>query len=128
VSTALAIPTLPARDLSEAVAFYAALGFVCSFRQDAPDGYAIVRHADGREVHLFLHTTVDPLANYAGCYWRVADVEAVHRSAIAAGLPVPSEPSDRVWRMREFHLVDPSGNLIRIGQPAAPAPSPAPAG
>ena len=124
---ALAIPLLPTRDLPEATAFYAALGFACPFRQDAPDGYAILRHADGRELHLFLHATVDPSTNYAGCYWRVADVDAVYRAVVASGLAAPSAPSARGWGMREFHLVDPSGNLVRVGQPAARAFTRAPA-
>lgn len=114
--TGLAIPTLPARDLDASIAFYTALGFDCPFHQDAPDGYAILAHNDGRELHLFRHDEIDPLTNYAGCYWRVSDVDAVYRQAAGSGVELRGEPTVRPWGMREFALVDPSGNLLRIGQ------------
>ena len=33
----------------------------------------------------------------------------------ASGIPRMSTPRDEPWGMREFTVVDPSGNLLRIG-------------
>lgn len=115
--SSIAIPILPARVLNDSVVFYEALGFACTLHQTGDAAYAILRHPDGRELHLFTYAELDPGTNYAGCYWRVADVEALHRQSLAALGQVPSAPADRAWGMREFHLMDPSGNLLRIGQP-----------
>jgi catechol 2,3-dioxygenase-like lactoylglutathione lyase family enzyme len=122
----LAIPILPARDLRETRAFYERLGFVAGYWQ--PDGagaYAILRRGDV-EVHFFAHPELDPHRSHAGCYWRVADADAWHRDAAALGLPdhgIPrvGAPADRPWGMREWALVDPSGNLVRVGHRLASA-------
>jgi uncharacterized glyoxalase superfamily protein PhnB len=55
------------------------------------------------------------------CYLRVADVEAVYRAFTGAGLPQAGMPrmdvlADKPWGMREFAVVDPDGNLLRVGQ------------
>jgi len=51
----------------------------------------------------------------------VADVNALSRAFAAAALPGAGIPrldavADKPWGMREFAVVDPDGNLLRIGQ------------
>src|SRR4051794_15766334 len=110
----MAIPIFPVRDLQEAAAFWVGAGLEI---KEYDEGYAYVL-ADGHEfVHLAVQPSVDPSSNLAACYIHVADVQDWHDRLTAAGLavtPVRSEP----WGMTEFHVRDPSGNLVRIGCPA----------
>ncbi|UOS99073.1 VOC family protein [Xanthomonas arboricola] len=114
-----AIPLLPGLSIEHTVAFYRRLGFVGDAHpHDA--GYAILTRGEV-ELHFFAHPDLDPAACYAGCYIRVGDVDAVYAAMRAAQLPAHGIPrldavSDKPWGMREFALVDESGNLIRIGQ------------
>lgn len=64
---------------------------------------------------------LDPAQSYGGCYWRVNDVATVfedfrQQSLPSQGIPRLGELENKPWGMREFYLVDPSGNLMRIGQ------------
>jgi hypothetical protein len=72
-------------------------------------------------MHFFSFSDLSPLANYGQCYWRVNDVDALHTECAKVGLPGSGTPrlstvEDKPWGMREFALVDPNGNLIRVGQ------------
>lgn len=116
-----AIPTLPAIDLDRTVSFYEGLGFALTFRQDKPSPYAIVAMGEV-ELHFF-GFDLDPSQSYAGCYIRVDDVDSLHEAfkerfaALGADLPARMLPlQDRAWGMREFYVIDPNGNLLRIGQ------------
>lgn len=117
-----AIPVLPARNLRALMAFYRGLGFSLQGPGDAPTPYVLARQ--GRfEIHLW-KTTV---ARRGLAYLRTGSVDRLHRRFAKAGLPArgaPSlgEPRDRPWGMREFTLVDPEGNRIRVGQPCPPRP------
>jgi catechol 2,3-dioxygenase-like lactoylglutathione lyase family enzyme len=113
---ATAIPILPCRDLDETLAFYGGLGFSIDFEESEPAPYAIVTFADA-ELH-FSGLAAPP----AGAYLRVESADAVHRTWSQLGLPAAGAPSvgeiaDREWGMREFELVDPSGNRLRVGNP-----------
>lgn len=112
-------PILPARDLDEIREFYGRLGFHSWFGGSAPWHYEIVSRGN-LAVHFFLESTLDPAVNNSSCYWRVPDADALHREFTILNLPVEgiprlTAPADQPWHMREFALVDPSGNLIRIG-------------
>ena len=117
----IAIPILPARDLAETRAFYERLGFrATGWWPEAFGGYAILARGD-LEVHFFAWRDVPLAENYAGCYWRVSDADRLHADAAASGLPPSGIPrvtaiEDKPWGMREFAVVDPNGNLVRIGQ------------
>ncbi|MBB4594359.1 catechol 2,3-dioxygenase-like lactoylglutathione lyase family enzyme [Xanthomonas arboricola] len=113
------IPILPSRAIAQTLAFYRRLGFEGDAHpHDA--GYAILRRG-AVELHFFAHPDLDPAACYAGCYLRVGNVDDVYAALQAAGLPAQGIPridplADKPWGMREFAIVDESGNLLRIGQ------------
>lgn len=123
-----AVPILPSRDLNETLDFYARLGF--ELRGDPPDRYDyLIIGRGGVELQFFHDPEVDPLTTAAGCYVRVPDADALHREWADAGVPSDpatgsrlQPPDDREYGMREFALVDRSGNLLRIGSPLPPAP------
>src|SRR5687768_12392201 len=117
----IAIPILPARDLDETRRFYEALGFgtagLCS---SDFGGFAILVRVD-LSMHFFRYDDLSPTENYAQCYWRVKDVDALHAECQKADLPRSGVPrldgvGDKPWGMREFAIVDPNGNLVRIGR------------
>jgi catechol 2,3-dioxygenase-like lactoylglutathione lyase family enzyme len=119
----IAIPILPARDLEETIEFYQGLGFTLAYRHPELDDYIILRR-DKLELQFFRWPQLDTQATFAGSYLRVTDVEAVYQSFAAARLPARGTPSlggirRRAWAMREFHLVDCNGNLLRVGEPIA---------
>lgn len=115
----VAIPILPCRSIPEAVAFYRRLGF--DGGAHAADARYAVLDRGSIELHFFAHEALVPAESHAGCYLRVSDVDALHRAFAAAALPragIPrlEPPEDKPWGLREFALVDPDGNLLRVGQ------------
>ncbi len=116
--TDIAIPILPSRSLSATLDFYRRLGFEGEVH---PHGNYAILNRGSVEIHFFGHPELVPAESITGCYLRVSDVDAVERDFAAAGLPRTGIPrQDRLetkpWGMREFAIVDPDGNLIRIGQ------------
>ena len=119
-----AVPVLPGRDLHDTLAFYERLGFESQGAPIDQHGYLIVGRGS-IELHFFDAPDVDPLTTAAGCYVRVADADALYREWHAVGVesdPVTGSrligPTTTDYGMREFALVDPSGNLLRIGSQA----------
>ena len=115
----VAIPVLPSRSISVTTEFYRRLGFdggAHEFNQD----YAIVTLGTV-ELHFFLHAELLPAASWAGCYIRVLDVHSLYEASLASELPASGIPrmdrlEDKPWGLKEFAIVDPDGNLLRIGQ------------
>jgi uncharacterized glyoxalase superfamily protein PhnB len=106
-----ATPVLPVADMEPAIAFYRLLGFEVTL-YDA--GYAWVSHAGHELLHLLSVPGLDVDANAASCYLHVADGDALHEAWAAAGMAVgPLE--DTPWGMREFAMLDPSLNRVRVG-------------
>src|SRR5215213_905768 len=78
------------------------------------------------EIHFRDAPNVDPLTTDAGCYVRVKDTDALFRDWQQAGVPTDAAtgsrlvpPKDTDYGMREFALVDRSGNLLRVGSSLA---------
>ncbi len=105
-------PTLVARAMPEAMAFYEAAGFEV---EPYDEGFAFVRYADASVFDLVLHAATTPEDNAGGCYIVTDDVDTWHARLSAAGLPV-TEIATMPWGMREFALTDPSGNRLRFGR------------
>jgi catechol 2,3-dioxygenase-like lactoylglutathione lyase family enzyme len=115
----LAIPILPCRSVSTTTEFYRRLGFQGGAHEFNGD-YAIFRRGS-IELHFFTHAPLVPSESSAGCYIRVRDVQRLYEACAAGGLPAHGLPrmgrlEDKPWGLREFAVVDPDGNLLRIGQ------------
>ena len=118
-----AVPILPSRDLHETLAFYERLGFENRGAPPEEWSYLIVGR-DGADLHFYFDPDVDPLATAFSCYVFVADADALHAEWEAVGVPYDRAtgsrlvaPVDADYGLREFALVDPSGNLVRVGSP-----------
>lgn len=112
-------PILPAKNLDETRAFYMRLGFTPWFGGQTWSDYEILSSGE-LVMHFFAAPALVPGDNQAGCYWRVASADHVYQECAAQGLPLQGIPRlepicDQPWGMREFVLVDPSGNLVRVG-------------
>jgi catechol 2,3-dioxygenase-like lactoylglutathione lyase family enzyme len=119
-----AVPILPSRDLDAALAFYERLGFESRGAPPSEWDYLIIGRG-GIELHFYRDADVDPLTTAASCYLRVDDADATHGEWEAVGIEHDVATGSRLvapvttdYGMREFALVDPSGNLLRVGSPA----------
>lgn len=123
-----AIPLLPCRSIHETLAFYQALGFEVTYRQQMPNTYACIKIRE-LELHFFVIKALKSEANFSSCYLVVKNIDDLYQS-FQAGLKkqfgkIPVKGFPRLnplkdmptYGVRQFIVVDPSGNYIRIGQP-----------
>ncbi len=109
------IPILASRDIAETTDYYQRLGFgVVRLHEEFGPPYLLMRR-DDVELHFVHSPEVDPDGSSGGCYLRLADAQAVYDEWEPLGLDAIHPPRDTPWGMREFFVVDPSGNLLRIG-------------
>ena len=117
-----AVPILPSRDLRETLAFYERLGFVNLGAPPEEWDYLILGRG-GLMLHFIAAPDVDPASTAGSCFAYVDDADRVYASWRDAGVGGPADPSgtrleppmDTDYGMREFAVVDPSGNLVRVG-------------
>lgn len=123
----ITIPLLPCHSINEMIDFYRALGFGVTYQQSKPNNYAVVRLED-IELHFFSMRDYVPANSYSTCYVRVSDVDALYKRfgdglrqrygrIPSAGIPRVIPLKNKSHNVREFIVVDPGGNWIRIGQP-----------
>jgi hypothetical protein len=115
-----AVPILPSRDLGETLGFYERLGFENGGGPWEEWNYLIIRRGE-IWLHFFPWPDVDPLTTSAMCYLYVEDADALHAEWSKVVEPDPptgsrlERPVDTDYGLREFALVDRSGNLLRVG-------------
>ena len=107
--------TLATHDMARAVRFYQALGFTLCY---GGEGHSFTSLQAGA---CFLNLLSQP-AGRSWSWWgrvifRVADVDALYRRALAAGLRPEGAPRDAPWGERYFHLTDPDGHELSFAQP-----------
>jgi hypothetical protein len=119
-------PCLPCGDIDQAITFYEALGFTRTYRQLAPNPYAVVARED-IQIHLFGMSDFNPAESYWNVIVVVPDVDALYH-AFAAGLraaygklptvgfPRILRPRKRFGTVRGFSVVDVGGNWLRISK------------
>jgi catechol 2,3-dioxygenase-like lactoylglutathione lyase family enzyme len=119
-----AVPIMPATDLDATLSFYERLGFKNAGSAPTEWNYLIIRRGTV-QLHFYGDPQVDPLVTSFSCYVYTADADALYDEWDAIGVATDPEtgsrlqgpPVDTDYGMREFALVDPSGNLIRVGSP-----------
>ncbi len=112
------IPILPSSDFDATAGFYARLGFVEKGRW--PGKYLILRGPEGIELHFWQKGGLRPKANDCACYIRfdtAAEARELHARWARLDLPEGRlhAPVETEYGLLEFALVDPYGNLLRIG-------------
>jgi hypothetical protein len=127
IMAATTIPILPSADLDTTARFYALLGFVEQGRW--PDDYLILSRPEGVELHFWFNRELRRNRNDVGCYIRTdtaATARGLHEAwstlRLEGGRLLPLVVTS--YGMLEFAVVDPHGNLLRIGGASGCAPKP----
>lgn len=118
-----AVPILRSASPAASAAFYAS---VLGFRLAMDNGWiAFVASPDRPEVQIGLMSedATAPAAPAASI--EVADVDAAHAAAVAAGAEIVHPLSDEPWGVRRFFLRDPDGNVVNVLAHAAGGDTPA---
>jgi hypothetical protein len=128
LSKSFAIPMLPSASIKETLEFYQAIGAVITYQQKAPNNYVGLKIRD-IEIHFFGLKQLKREGNYSTCYLIVDDIDtlynvcrdglkSVYGKVPIRGIPRINQVKDiPTYGVRQFIIVDPSGNYIRIGQP-----------
>lgn len=104
------------RDFQEALAFYTdVLGFEQDWVWGEPPNYASV--CRDRVAINFGAPKPDQVITPSSVYISVTDIDAYHDAIKARGAVVDVPIGDRPYGMRDFTVVDPSGNRLSYGQP-----------
>ena len=106
-----AVPILPSSDLARTADFLAYLGLRIALRtQD----YLQATLGD-LELHYYLASGVDEGTNPAGCLLRVNDPD--HQRAVWCddGVECLEVPAPGAYGSTTFAVIDPDGNLLRVG-------------
>ena len=108
-------PVFPVRDLSAALAHYAALGFEVLAHEGGHDyGFAT---REGAGLHLAARPGPGP-AHPGAAYLYVRDADALYQEWTRPGLAGHTHPvGPTSYQMREGSHIDPDGNVIRFGSP-----------
>lgn len=112
-------PILPVKDMARSMDFYRRLGFRAERYQNG-DGYGFLSR-DGIEMHLNQSNML--IENHSPCgvyfYLKQGTAAALEEEFRAAGVAILSPLAPREWKMNEFVLSDPDGNLLRFGEDIA---------
>jgi uncharacterized glyoxalase superfamily protein PhnB len=109
-----AVPILSVTDLSEALDYYKrVLGFRLGWRSGEPPGLASV-YRD--RVELNLSQSLEAKPGGSKVYFQMVGVDAYYNQITNAGAKVEVPLADRPYRMRDFRIVDPSGNELSFGE------------
>lgn len=106
--------TLATHDMARAVAFYRALGFEPVYGGPTA-GFTSLKGGG-----CFVNLTRQPAARrwswWGRVIFHVADVDATHWRALAAGLTPDTEPRNAEWGERYFHITDPDGHELSFAR------------
>jgi hypothetical protein len=106
-----AAPVLPCLNMVETIKFYQRLGFETYMYA----GYLVVNFQRA-EIH-FWETDDTHLANNSGCYIHVQQIEEFYQQYQNQQIIHPQGKLEaKSWGMKEFSILDNSGNLIRFGE------------
>ncbi len=96
--------------------YYRLLGFTAQAYQNG-DGYAFLDR-DGLQIHLTTSEFLIENRNPCGVYFYLnqGTASALEAEFRAAGVSMLSPLAPREWKMNEFVLSDPDGNLLRFGE------------
>lgn len=109
------VPILSVRNLQAAIEYYTAvLGFDLAWEWGDPPYLASVfrDHVELNLSQIDVESAVAP----SRVYVQVADVDAYYLQVTAAGAAVDVALAERPYGMKDFRLLDPSGNELSFGE------------
>ena len=107
--------TLATHDMARAVGFYRSLGFALLYGGEAASFSSF--QAGAGYLNLIAQPAERQWSWWGRTIFYVADVDALYRQAVAAGLTPESAPADAAWGERYFHLTDPDGHELSFARP-----------
>jgi uncharacterized glyoxalase superfamily protein PhnB len=113
-----AVPILSVADLRQALDYYErVLGFRVGWKSGEPCRLASVCR-DRVEINLSLSAGPKPVVSKV--YFQIFGVDAYYSEIKIAGAKVAVTLADRVYGMRDFRIVDPTGNELSFGEATRP--------
>lgn len=109
--------TLATHDMARAVRFYRAMGFVLRYGGESASFTSF--SAGNACLNLTTEGSERAWSWWGRVIFYVADVDALHRQALAAGLQPQAAPRDATWGERYFHISDPDGHELSFATPLA---------
>ncbi|MBW4695176.1 MAG: VOC family protein [Lyngbya sp. HA4199-MV5] len=110
-----AVPVLPAVDLAITIAFYEQMGFTTEFQYE---DYAGLRRG-GASLHLW-QCSDRQIAENTSCRINVSGIDALYEEYQTHGVIHPNGAlTTRPWGLREFTVLDPSGNCVVFAEQPA---------
>lgn len=109
--------TLATHDMARAVRFYRAMGFVLRYGGEAASFTSF--SAGNACLNLTTEGSEREWSWWGRVIFYVADVDALHGQALAAGLQPQAAPRDATWGERYFHISDPDGHELSFATPLA---------
>ena len=111
-------PIFPSSNFEKTAKFFQVLGFKLAFQYEE-EGYLILVR-DQVELHFFRAANVDPYTSDHGAFVRVENANDLSKEFAKNGLPQQGIPrvvtaEDKPWGICELAIVDPDGNLLRLG-------------
>ena len=111
-------PIFPSRNFDQTTEIFQSLGFQMAFRYEE-QGYLILIR-ENVELHFFRAPNADPRQSDHGAFFRVEDAndisgELAEMDLSQKGIPSVGPAEDKPWGMCELAIIDPDGNLIRVG-------------
>jgi hypothetical protein len=109
------IPKLPFIDKQKTIEFYATLSFTLG--ADYVD--YLITNSGEVELHFFSYPTLVPAKSDFMIYLRVEkDIDTLYQQLQQKGISIHPNGSleDKLWRQREFSIIDPNGTLLTFGQ------------
>jgi catechol 2,3-dioxygenase-like lactoylglutathione lyase family enzyme len=107
--------TLGTHDMPRAVRFYRALGFELLHGNE--EGGFVSFRAGAGYLNLIAQLAERRWSWWGRVIFYVADVDAVHQRARAAGYQPTASPRDAEWGERFFHMDDPDGHELSFARP-----------
>jgi predicted enzyme related to lactoylglutathione lyase len=109
-----AVPILSVADLAEALDYYErVLGFQIGWKWGVSPRLASVCRD---RVELNLSQSAESKPKGSQVYFQMAGVDTYYKHVTIAGARVAVPLADRPYGMRDFRIVDPSGNELSFGE------------
>ncbi len=108
-------PVLAVRDLGRDVAYYIQqLGFAVSWQWGDPPARVGV-HRDGLELQLVSDGRFAP-SHPSYVYFQLQGVDSYYAACVERGAEIILPLADRPFGVRDFRIVDRSGNMVGFGE------------
>lgn len=107
--------TLATRNMETAVSFYEKLGLQLVY--GGPKDEFTTFKAGSGFINLFTTYETNMCTNWGRVILHVANVDALHETALSAGLEPEFTPRDAPWGERYFHIRDPDGHELSFARP-----------